>query len=119
MSGAMLIDTGPIVAMLNPAEQHHETCVEIFRAMDGPLLTCWPVITEAMWLLRKSPVGQIKLLEALEIGAIQLLTIDQSSAPTLKALFNRYKTLRANRRFVSGLPGKPRENTNPFYAGPA
>jgi predicted nucleic acid-binding protein len=55
LTGKLLIDTGPIVAIMLESDEHHEICVEQLRQIKGTLGTCWPVITEAAWLLRACP----------------------------------------------------------------
>lgn len=48
----ILTDTGPIVAILNSADQHHAVCVAMLRRIpDVQLLTTWPCFTEAMHFL--------------------------------------------------------------------
>ena len=47
----ILIDTGPIVALLRRPDQHHERCVAALRSLREPLATVWPVVSEAMFLL--------------------------------------------------------------------
>jgi uncharacterized protein len=47
----ILVDTGPLVALIHEDDEHHEVCKETFAAMSEPLGTAWPVLTEAMYLL--------------------------------------------------------------------
>ena len=44
-----LTDTGPLVGLINVADQHHTRCVAALP--EEPLLTTWPCFTEAMHLL--------------------------------------------------------------------
>jgi predicted nucleic acid-binding protein len=47
----ILIDAGPIVALLHRDGHNHERCVRALRTLREPLATAWPVLTEAMYLL--------------------------------------------------------------------
>lgn len=48
----ILTDTGPIIALLDADDSHHERCLEVARTLPAaPLLTTWPCFTEAMYLL--------------------------------------------------------------------
>lgn len=48
----ILTDTGPLVGLINVADQHHTRCVAALAALSTePLLTTWPCFTEAMHLL--------------------------------------------------------------------
>jgi len=49
-----LIDTGPLVALRDPAEPAHAISRSTLDSVSLPLLTTWPVFTEAMHLLGRS-----------------------------------------------------------------
>lgn len=49
----ILIDTGPLVALLDRDDSYHTECVaSAARLPSGPVLTTWPCFTEAMYLLQ-------------------------------------------------------------------
>jgi uncharacterized protein len=47
----ILVDTGPLVALIHEDDNAHHTCKETFLTVSEPLGTVWPVLTEAMYLL--------------------------------------------------------------------
>jgi uncharacterized protein len=47
----ILVDAGPLVALIHEDDEHHKVCKEAFTAMSEPLGTVCPVLTEAMYLL--------------------------------------------------------------------
>jgi predicted nucleic acid-binding protein len=51
VAGDTLLDTGPLVALLNVRDGDHSRCAAVFREFRGRLLTTEPVLTEAMYLL--------------------------------------------------------------------
>lgn len=93
MSGAILVDTGPIVAILSASDAHHESCVEQLQRIQSPLLTCWPVITEAAWLLRAYPVAIGRLLSSLKGGPFQLVALNQADLSGIAAILAKYEAL--------------------------
>ena len=70
MAERVLIDTGPIVAILCREDALHEKCVETLRTLVGELWTCWPVISEAVFLLGGRTDRIQSLLQMLVSGAI-------------------------------------------------
>jgi len=90
----ILVDTGPLVAILSRDDAHHHTCVAALREMGGPLLSCWPVITEASWLLRRSPRAVQQLLGSMEAGFIELLPLAGTEAKAIGAVMKKYESTR-------------------------
>ena len=58
-----------------------------------PILTVWPALTEASYLLRKAPSAQAALLRFIESGAVQLTSIDLNDVPRMRELLWKYRDL--------------------------
>jgi len=93
ISEPILVDTGPLVAMLNKADASHIRCREQSRELHGPIFTCWPVVTEAAWLLRKIPNGLESLLDLMVTGDISPLELDSGAAPWMTRVRAAYGDL--------------------------
>ena len=90
----VLADTGPIVAILSRRDEHHRKCVEALHDLPGPLFTCWPVITEAAWLLRRDPTAVQQLLHSLDTGFLELLPLTTADAKPIAAILKKYRDIR-------------------------
>ncbi len=95
MSGRVLVDTGPLIAILSQRDEHHQKCVDLLGSLRPPLFTCWPVLTEALWLLRKYPVAIQRLLGSFDSGLLALLVLDNDSIPWIARFLHRYRNLGA------------------------
>jgi hypothetical protein len=93
IQGPILIDTGPIVAILSKADQHHQRCLAELANLRSPLFTCWPVVTEAQWLLRRDTRAQAGLFEAFTSGLLALLPVEVDAMPKLEAFIRRHRKL--------------------------
>jgi predicted nucleic acid-binding protein len=90
----VLVDTGPLVAIMSQADQHHKTCLEALHDLPGPLFSCWPVITEAAWLLRRHPGIVRQLLDSISAGFLELLPIQSAEASEIGKLMEKYRNIR-------------------------
>jgi predicted nucleic acid-binding protein len=62
----VLIDTGPFAALFDRRDPLHDACRRQFDDLPvGKCFTCWPVVTEAVYLLRKHPQKRDLLLDLL------------------------------------------------------
>jgi predicted nucleic acid-binding protein len=90
----VLVDTGPLVAIMSRADQHHKACVETLQDLPGPLFSCWPVITEAAWLLRGHRGAVPQLLGSISEGFLELLPIQSAEAAEIGKLMEKYRSIR-------------------------
>jgi predicted nucleic acid-binding protein len=94
LAGRILVDTGPLVAIFDDEDTHHQACVLALEGLDGPLYTCWPVVTEAAWLLRHSPRAVQRLLSSINTNFVELLPLAGSEAEAVAALMKKYESIR-------------------------
>jgi predicted nucleic acid-binding protein len=78
---AVLVDAGPLVALLKRSHNHHEEIVRTLKGIQDPLVSVWPVFVEAMYLLSASWEAQKALWEILETGVVRLLHLDEADVP--------------------------------------
>jgi hypothetical protein len=88
---AVLVDAGPIVALLDRSDAEHRSIVSALKTLRDPLVTVWPVVVEAMYLLTFSWRAQKALWEMLETGALRLLPLDTADVPRMKQLMEKYR----------------------------
>ena len=87
---AVLADAGPLVALFDRDDSHHARCVEAFKTIRGPLMTVWPVLAEAMYLLGFSLQAQENLWELVERGGMRIADLTVADVPRLRALMRKY-----------------------------
>ncbi len=93
MTERALIDTGPLVALYHEHDPHHARCRAALANLAPPLLTAWPVLTEAAWLLRKRPDGLKAIFAGFGNGLFALLPLDGSDLAGIAAILARYETI--------------------------
>ncbi len=90
---AVLVDAGPLVALLDRRDEAHGACVGALKTLRDPLVTVWPAFTEAMYLLGGSWAGQRALWSRLETEALALAPLDETDAPRMRELMEKYRDL--------------------------
>lgn len=91
---AVLMDTGPLVAILRKEDQYHGLCLRTLAEIQEPLVSCWPVITEAAWLLRRYPRAVEKLLRESAGSFLELVHLTGAEAIPIGEIMARYAGLR-------------------------
>ena len=88
----VLIDTGPIVALVDKADKTHKKAIAIFRTFQTSPLTTWACLTEAFYFVGEACGwrGQKALLELLTRGAIRVHSQTYKEIDRISELMEQY-----------------------------
>lgn len=91
----ILTDTGFWLALLNKKDKFHQRANSVLADLEEPLITTWPVVTETTHLLlnRLDSNSQIRFIDSLAKGYIDIFDLDQIHLPRIKTLMKKYQTL--------------------------
>lgn len=89
----ILVDAGPLVALIHAGDRNHRRCMTAFRTLAQPLGTVWPAFTEAMYLLSFSWTAQDALWEFVRRGTLELLALGDADVERMHELMRKYHDL--------------------------
>jgi len=89
----ILIDAGPLVALVSRSDAWHEQCLNISKTFRGPAVTVWPAVTEAVFLVRRSIVAQSEILQIIESGKVRFAELGRPDLPRIRELIAKYRDL--------------------------
>jgi uncharacterized protein len=89
----IILDTGPLVALLNLHDTYHDWAKAQFAEIEPPLLSCEAVISEACFLLRASPGGPRAVLDLINRGVVEILFHLNEEADPVMRLLTRYASV--------------------------
>ena len=85
-----IIDTGPILALLNKADPWHGRCLEAYRGLRLPLATTAGVLAEVFHLLRRQRNSLEHAWKFVLSDAVTVVRVDDDDLPALSALMAQY-----------------------------
>lgn len=86
----VIVDTGPLVALLNRKDSLHLWAREVFDGLEPPLFSCEAVISEACFLVRRIEGGPSAVLELVTRGLVDIGFSAQAEFEPIRRLMNRY-----------------------------
>lgn len=90
MAEQVLIDTGPIVAVLIAKDQHHRWVREQFSLLPPPLFTCEAVLSEAQFLVHNFGGNPVAVLDMIAKGVLNLAFAVEAELDRLRKLQQTY-----------------------------
>lgn len=87
----VLVDTGPLVALLNRRDRHHAWARRVLDTIEPPVFTCDPVVSEACFLLQGFDGGQDAVLELLARGVVRSDFSVAVEAKALRTLMQKFR----------------------------
>jgi predicted nucleic acid-binding protein len=90
MKRYVILDTGPLVALLNPSDAYHAWVAMQVADIVPPLLTCEAVLTESCFLAEKYGNNAYTVLELMQDGFMRIAFRLPEEADQITQLMRKY-----------------------------
>ena len=87
-----LVDTGPLVAVLNANDEHHEWARNVFGQLNPPLFTCEAVLSESQFILQDRGGDPLTVLDWVKRKVIR---VDFQAVPEVERLMDLQRSYRS------------------------
>lgn len=93
MKQNIIIDSGPLVALINNREQYHSWATKEVANLASPFLTCEAVITEACFLLQEVYGGEDAVMGLVDNGSLHILFQLDAEISAIRELMKKYRNV--------------------------
>ncbi len=90
---SVIVDTGPLVALLNRRERHHVWAAKIMDTIEPPIFTCDPVLSEACFLLQDMDGGPDAVMELVARGIVRSDFHVMAEVDSVRILMKKFATV--------------------------
>ena len=99
----IVVDAGPLVALIDRGEPDHERCIETLSSLVAPMVTTWPAFTEAMYLLGSAGgwKAQEALWKLLDRGDLQIVPPGDALQSRTRTLMGKYRDIPMDLAYAS------------------
>ena len=93
MDASVVVDTGPIVAMLDADEANHDWVMSQVQRLRPPLVTCEAVLTEAAFLMSRAGADSSIVPKLATRGFVTIAKLFDDDAAQIVRLMARYRNV--------------------------
>jgi predicted nucleic acid-binding protein len=86
----IIVDTGPLVAYFNRQDRWHRWVADQMAALNPPLVTCEPVLTEACFLIQRAGGRPADLIRKITQRSLEIGIDLEEDASGIESLMQRY-----------------------------
>ena len=86
----IIVDTGPLVAYFNRRDRWHRWVADQMAALNPPLVTCEPVLTEACFLIQRAGGRPVDLIGKVTQRSLEIGIGLEEEAAGIESLMQRY-----------------------------
>ena len=90
MAEVILLDTGPLVALLDKDEEHYGWATSRMRGLTPPLMVCEAALTETCFLLKSHARARLQMRLWIQSGFVRHVALDEAAILRALALMERY-----------------------------
>jgi predicted nucleic acid-binding protein len=92
----VLVDASFLIAAYSKRDPYHILCLKAYQAIENPLVTCEPVIAEALHLLRLTCGAAEDILSSVEKRILEIpFRLEEFAAP-VRRILQKYQDLPAD-----------------------
>ena len=81
------------MSFFDASDAYHSLCINTLKGIKEPLITSWPVLTEAFYLLGFSWRAQDNLWEFIIRGGVEVLSLNDKMQARCRELMKKYNDL--------------------------
>lgn len=85
-----LIDAGPLIALFDKSDSYHTKMLAFIRVCNRRLITVWPVVTEACYMLDHHPQARIDFLTWIQRGGLLIFPPEEGHVARIIELMKKY-----------------------------
>jgi predicted nucleic acid-binding protein len=90
-SQPILVDASFLVSVYDKREPYHRQCMAALDQVNRALVTCEPVVTEAIYLLRRLPGAPRAILASIQEGQLEIPFELARGADKVLACYTKYR----------------------------
>ncbi len=93
VAASVIVDTGPIVALLDADDRQHAWVKAQFARLRPPLITCEAVLTESCFLIGRGGGDASAVIQLAERGVLNVALLFDAEAASVARLMRRYENV--------------------------